>query len=133
MLLREVHEAIHDGETFGLESTISGLTYIRLLRNAQRRGHVVKLFYLWLPSPEVAVCRVRERVRKGGHDVPATDVCRRFDRSLTNLARHYLPIADEWSILDNSGTPSRLIAAGTTEHVTVVDEQLFAAITSRRT
>src|SRR5258705_8430544 len=53
LLLREVHEAIRRGETFGLESTISGLTYIRLLREAQRRGYIVKLFYLWLPSTEV--------------------------------------------------------------------------------
>jgi predicted ABC-type ATPase len=94
---------------------------------------VVKLFYLWLPSAEVAVRRVRERVRKGGQDVPAADVRRRFERSLTNLARHYLPLADELSIVDNSGPPSRLIAAGTKEHLTVVDEGLFAAITSRRT
>ena len=77
--------------------------------------------------------RVRERVRKGGHDVPAADVRRRFERSLINLARHYLPLADEWSIVDNSSTPSHLIAAGTPEHVTVVDEGLFAAIASRRT
>ena len=133
LLLREVHEAIRDGDTFGLESTISGITYVRLLRDAQRRGYAVKLFYLWLPSVEVAVRRVRERVRKGGHDVPAADIRRRFERSLTNLARHYLPLADEWSIADNSGTPSRLIAAGTTGHATVVDERLFAAITSRRT
>jgi predicted ABC-type ATPase len=70
LLLREVHGAIRDGHTFGLESTISGVTYVRLLRDAQRRGYAVKLFYLWLPSAEVAVRRVRERVRKGGHDVP---------------------------------------------------------------
>jgi predicted ABC-type ATPase len=95
LLLREVHEAIRRAETFGLESTISGLTYLRLLRDAQRRGYVVKLFYLWLPSAEVALRRVRERVRKGGHDVPAADVRRRFERSLTNLARHYLALVDQ--------------------------------------
>jgi hypothetical protein len=48
-----------------LESTISGVAYVRLLGDAQRRGYVVKLFYLWLSSAELAVRRVRERVRKG--------------------------------------------------------------------
>ena len=132
LLLREVDDAIAGTETFGLESTISGLTYVRILRGAQRRGYVVKLFYLWLPSAEVAVRRVRERVRKGGHDVPAVDVRRRFERSLTNLARHYLPLVDEWSILDNSGPAPRLIAEGTGLGAKVMDEQLFAAINSRR-
>jgi predicted ABC-type ATPase len=133
VLLREVHEAIRHAETFGLESTISGVTYIRLLRNAQRRGYTVKLFYLWLPSVEVAVRRVRERVRKGGHDVPAADLRRRFERSLTNLARHYLPLADEWSILDNSGSTPRLVAEGTSTGARVMDERGFAVINSRCT
>jgi predicted ABC-type ATPase len=132
LLLGEVHEAIRDGETFGLESTISGVTYVRLLRDAQRRGYAVKLFYLWLPSAEVAVRRVRERVRKGGHDVPAADVRRRFERSLRNLARHYLPLADEWRILDNSGSLARLVADGTPAGTRVLDETIFSAIDSGR-
>jgi predicted ABC-type ATPase len=35
LLLREVREAIFDGKTFGLESTVSGLTYIRVLRDSR--------------------------------------------------------------------------------------------------
>jgi predicted ABC-type ATPase len=132
LLLREVHETIRDGKTFGLESTVSGLTYIRVLRDAQRRGYAVKLFYLWLPSAEVAVRRVRERVRKGGHDVPAADVRRRFERSLRNLVRQYLPLADEWRILDNSGSLPRLVADGTPTGTRVLDETIFSAIDSSR-
>jgi len=65
--------------------------------------------------------------------VPVNDVRRRFDRSLTNLARHYLPLADEWSILDNSGTAPRLVAEGTSAGARVMDEVVFAAISSRHT
>lgn len=132
LLLREVHEAIRDGQTFGLESTISGLTYIRVLRDAQRRGYAVKLFYLWLPSAEVAVRRVRERVRKGGHNVPAADVRRRFARSLRNLVNRYLSVADEWRILNNSGAVPRLVADGTPAGSRVLDETVFSAIDSKR-
>src|SRR5439155_10884961 len=78
LLLRQIQESLRRRETFALESTLSGLTYVRLFRTAKRRGYALKLFYLWLPSPEIAIARVRERVRKGGHDVPATDIRRRF-------------------------------------------------------
>jgi len=67
-----------------LESTLSGLTYVRTLVNAGERGYAIKLFYLWLPSPAVAI----RRVRKGGHSVPAADIRRRYARSLRNLVRH---------------------------------------------
>jgi predicted ABC-type ATPase len=74
LLLREVHDAIRQHQTFGLESTLSGRTYIRILRHARLRGFRIYLHYLWLPNPEIAIARVKERVRKGGHDVPASDV-----------------------------------------------------------
>jgi hypothetical protein len=53
--------------------------------------------------------------------------------SLTNLARQYLPLADQWSILDNRGTVPHLLAEGTGDGARVMDERLFAVITSRRT
>ena len=132
LLLQEVHDAIHQRKTFGLESTLSGLTYIHILQEAKHRGFIVKLFFLWLPSPAVAISRIRERVRKGGHDVPVADVRRRFERSLINFVTHYLPLADEWTILDNSGFRPRLIADGTAHGVNVLDEPVFAEINSRR-
>src|SRR4051794_111044 len=50
LLLRELHDAIGQRQTFGLETTLSGLTYLRLLRLAREVGYIVKFFYLWLPS-----------------------------------------------------------------------------------
>ncbi len=46
--------------------------------------------------------RIVERVRKGGHDIPETDVRRRFLRTLRNLFRHYMQAVDSWTVLDNS-------------------------------
>jgi predicted ABC-type ATPase len=130
LLLGEVREAIQSHLTFGLETTLSGLTYIRTLADARRRGYVVKLYYLWLPSPAVAIRRVRERVRKGGHSVPAADIRRRYARSLRNLGRHYLPVADEWTIFDNSGREPRLVADGAGNHARVMDETLCLRLLS---
>jgi hypothetical protein len=50
VLLRELHEAIKQRDTFALETTLSGLTYVRLLRQASRRGYTLNLHYLWLTS-----------------------------------------------------------------------------------
>src|SRR5204862_5532815 len=111
LLLQQIEESFRRRETFALETTLSGLTYVRLFRHAKRRGYTLKLFYLWLPSPDVAIARVRERVRKGGHDVPATDIRRRFGRSLVNLFRYYLPLREMWSLFANSGNTPSAVAA----------------------
>lgn len=130
LLLAEVRDAIEAHHTFGLESTLSGLTYVRTLVNARERKYSLKLFYLWLPSTAVAIRRVRERVRKGGHSVPAADIRRRYQRSLYNLVRHYLPLADEWTIFDNSGREPRLVADAAGGRHRVMDETRYRRIQS---
>jgi predicted ABC-type ATPase len=130
LLLREVRGAIQSRQTFGMETTLSGLTYVRILINAREHAYAVKLFYLWLPSATVAIRRVRERVRKGGHSVPVADIRRRYTRSLLNFVRHYLPLAGEWTIFDNSGREPRVVADGAGGDTRVMDEPLFRRIQS---
>jgi len=59
--------------------------------------------YLKIPSPELAVARVRGRVKEGGHNVPEADICRRFDKCWTNFCNLCRPLADQWIVFDNSG------------------------------
>jgi predicted ABC-type ATPase len=66
-----------------------------MLREARNAGYIVRLCYLWLPTAQFSLRRVRQRVRKGGHDVPEADVRRRFLPSLHNFFTLYLPLADE--------------------------------------
>ena len=130
LLLGEIRSAIQARQTFGLETTLSGLTYRRMLLNAREQVYAVKLFYLWLPSATVAIRRVRERVRKGGHSVPVADIRRRYTRSIHNLMRHYLPLADAWTVFDNSGREPRVVADGTPGHTRVMDESIYRQIQS---
>ena len=67
ILLQEIHVAIRRRETFAMETTLSGRTYIHLLKNARANGYEIELHYLWLASPRQAIARVRQRVQKGGH------------------------------------------------------------------
>src|SRR5688572_421051 len=50
-LLKEVRASIARCETFALESTLSGVTYIRLLRQARDDNYEIELHYVWLASP----------------------------------------------------------------------------------
>ena len=67
-------------------------------------GYQVKLFFLQLPSPEMAIARVHQRVMEGGHDVPEAVIRRRFDKGWHNFEHLYRNLVDEWALYDNSGS-----------------------------
>lgn len=114
LLLGEVHDSIRRKETFALESTLSGKTYVRQIREAKIRGFAIHLHYLWLSNAAIAIARVRERVKKGGHNVPVVDIKRRFDRSLRHLVADYAPLADCWAVWNNDTIRPALAAESET-------------------
>jgi predicted ABC-type ATPase len=93
---------------FAFESTLSGLGYLRHLQSWKAAGYRIEIVYLQLTSPKVALRRVAARVRQGGHNVPREDVERRFVRSWENFQQAYRPLADAWTVSDNSGRRPRL-------------------------
>ena len=110
LLLTQVDECLRRRETFALESTLSGKTYIRLFARARKLGYEIEVHYLWLSSPAQAIARVRQRVQQGGHHVPATDIRRRFKRSLVHLLADYLPLATRWAVWDSRSLPAKRLA-----------------------
>lgn len=113
LVLEEAKSLIASGSSFGLESTLSGKTYVAMLREARERGFRVIVHYVMIGSADQAVERVKLRVKMGGHHVPEEDVIRRFDRSIRHLLEDYLPLADEWGVWDNRIPPPREIASNT--------------------
>jgi predicted ABC-type ATPase len=89
--------------------------------NCKAQGYRVELFYVAIPSAELAVNRVALRVKLGGHHVPTSDVQRRFQRSLKNLFELYLPLADRWTVLDNASGLLTPVARGSAKR-TYVEE-----------
>jgi len=124
LLLSEVRESIDRHETFALESTLSGKTYVHIFKHALLLGYEIELHYLWLSHVEQAIARVRRRVRMGGHDVPTADIRRRFKRSLIHLIDDYLPLATRWAIWDNRGLPAKRLATSVTDDVNSVRQLL---------
>ena len=94
IFLSEVARHMSARRSFGFETTLSGRTHLKLVRRLKAAGWRVELFYLALPSVEVARLRVAERVRHGGHDIPAPDIERRYFRSLDNLFDEYGSLVD---------------------------------------
>jgi predicted ABC-type ATPase len=110
LLLTQVDECLRRRETFALETTLSGKTYIRLFRRARQLGYEIELHYLWLSSPAQAIARVRQRVQQGGHHVPTGDIRRRFKRSLVHLHDDYLALATRWAVWDSRSLPAKRLA-----------------------
>jgi predicted ABC-type ATPase len=87
--------------SFIVETTLSGKSYLNLMREMKSRAWSVVLIYIGLDNPNLNVKRVGDRVELGGHDVPRADILRRYDRSLANLSKA-AKIADRLELYDNS-------------------------------
>jgi predicted ABC-type ATPase len=109
MVLAELSRLAKARRDFAFESTLSGRTYLQLLRRWKAAGYRIEIVFLSLPSVDIALQRIAVRVRQGGHDVPRSDVMRRFDRSWSNFQARYRPLADTWAVYDNSGDVPRLL------------------------
>jgi predicted ABC-type ATPase len=103
-VLGEVQRRLSEGESFAVETTLSGKLPRKWIALARTREYDVTLHYIALASPEIAIARVRRRVELGGHDVPEQDIRRRFTRSLAEL-RTLAPLVDRLIIIDNSEDP----------------------------
>lgn len=113
IMLRRLQELAGSGKSFAFESTLSSRTFSVFLTKLKARGYRVDLCYVWLNSVALAQERVALRVRMGGHDIPPDVIARRYARSVQNFRSLYLPIADKWSVFDNSEPANpQLIAAG---------------------
>jgi predicted ABC-type ATPase len=97
---------------FAFETTLAGRGHLRWIQNLRAGGYHAHLIFLSLPSADLAVARVAERVRRGGHHVPEDVVRRRFAAGLRNLSTCVDDAVDSWQVYDNSGLPPpRLIAS----------------------
>jgi predicted ABC-type ATPase len=112
LMLKEIAECAERGESFAFETTLSGLGYLAHIKQWRAQGYHVSLFFLALPDAEVAVARVAERVRQGGHHIPEDVIRRRFAAGLRNLEQAYKPAVDAWAKYDSVGESPVLLEWG---------------------
>jgi predicted ABC-type ATPase len=130
IMVQRLRELASQRASFAFETTLAARSFAPWLRELQRDGYRLHLEYFWLASPELAVARVAERVRSGGHDVPEATIRQRYIRSLDNFFTIYGPLVDTWRMHDNSGPePARLIASKLQDGgESIVDAALWTAL-----
>ena len=130
LLLSKIQEYSSKKVDFAFETTLSGKTYATLLKKLKKKGYEVHLFFLWISNADLALARIKERVAKGGHNIPEIDVRRRFFRSVDNFFNTYSLLADTWSLFDNSSKP-HLIAKKEHGRLTIYDQKAYENINSK--
>lgn len=131
LMLTRMSELAAKHADFAFETTLSGRSYMRFFRKLQKSGYEVHLFYLWIPAPALALRRIAERVKSGGHDVPKPVVIRRFFKSLRNLFRLYWDLPSTISLINNSSAVPRLIASKHGPDLHILDSTLLTRIRSQ--
>jgi predicted ABC-type ATPase len=121
-------EALVEGADVAVETTLAGHAHLRLVERARARGYEVRLVFLYLASPELALLRVAGRVRMGGHDIPEEVVRRRYSAGLRNLFEVYRGAVDGWYLYDTSEGNPVAVAVEENGMLTVLDERRYEQI-----
>ncbi len=106
-----MHDLARRGENFAFESTLASRFYASWIAELKQQGYEFDLFFIWLRSPELAIRRVEERVNLGGHSIEVETIRRRYARGLKNFFTLYQPLADSWTVYDNSSGTSPILIA----------------------
>ena len=98
--IKLMEECLEKGLSFTQETTLSGVRTLKTIRRAIELDYHIKLYYIGVNSCEESLLRIANRVRKGGHDIPAEDVKRRFEKRFDDLMA-VLPYCSEAEFWDN--------------------------------
>lgn len=118
IMLQRLEQLRAAGADFALEATLASRSLAGFLRRCKDSGYRISLLFFWLRSPDLAIGRIAERQKAGGHFVPDDTVVRRYYRGIRNFRTLYAPLTDSWICYDNSGEHPRLVAS------TLPDESL---------
>ncbi len=73
---------------------------LKTILKARELNYFIRLYYVGVSSSAESINRIKNRVSKGGHDIPQKDVERRYNKRFEDLAR-VLPYCDEAIFFDN--------------------------------
>ncbi len=131
LVLEQIKEYSENNLDFGFETTMAGVTYLKHFKVLKEKGYKICVFFLWIPGPQLAIERVKDRVAQGGHNVPTKDIKRRFERSIRNFFEQYRLLTDKWILFDNAGTKPKIIARKDNFNIKIINRSLFESITKK--
>jgi len=112
IMLNQIKLHVAKNNSFAFETTLSGLSYARMISEWKKAGYYVKLIYLKIANEKMAVARVKARVSMGGHNIPLDVIHRRFLSSWINFNQTYKVLVDSWVLYENSGGKPILLDKG---------------------
>ncbi|MFM9837061.1 MAG: zeta toxin family protein [Cyclobacteriaceae bacterium] len=115
IMLSRIKELVQGTNDFAFETTLSTKSYVPLIEEAKKNGYSIVLIFFLLDTVELAKARVRERVEKGGHNIPQDVIERRYLRGRENFFSLYRVLCDNWLVYDNSFELPEIIAIGQSE------------------
>jgi len=125
LMLTRIKTLLESGENFAFETTLSTKTYVNFLKVAKEKGYQITLLFFWLNSVELAISRVKTRVKEGGHNIPENVIIRRYEGGLKNFFELYIPIVDNWMLVNNSGEPYEIIAEGSSDSIEITNSEVW--------
>lgn len=127
VMLARLRELASARVSFAFETTLASRSFAPWLEGLAVDGYRFHLVFLWLPSAELAIARVANRVRLGGHGVPEEVIRRRYSARIHSFHQLYQPIATIWRVYDNSQRGAmRLLATGGGDRLSVCDPLRWA-------
>lgn len=129
IMLKRIDGLLRGDESFSIETTLSTRSYAQTIEKAHLNGFSVQLLFFWLPTPETAIERVKQRVIEGGHNIPVDVIRRRYIAGIKNLFGIYMDIVDSWMLVENYSVPRVIVASGEKQNkLKVNDVELFNKI-----
>ncbi len=128
LMLAEMERYLERGDDFALETTLASRSLAGFVKRCQAAGYRFHLIYVWLRDADLAVERVAKRVAAGGHNIPEDVIRRRYERGRANFFGLYRELADEWSVIDNSGPISVYVARSREGDIEILQPETWELI-----
>ena len=127
IMLQRIDELLPQKVDFAIETTLATRSYVQLVHRAQALGYKIHLIFFALENEEQAIQRVAQRVSNGGHDIPESDIRRRFQRGIYNLIHLYMPICDNALVYNNAHGDAILVAklGSSTGDIQVYEQEMW--------
>jgi len=121
---KKLNEFLVAKKSVVMETTLSGKYHNRLIETFKISGYEIKLYFVFLDNPQICIQRIKNRVSKGGHNVPDDDVIRRFFRSKQNFMALKRNVS-YWELHYNGGNEFVLVARGKGLNADVTNDFLY--------
>ncbi len=111
VLIKVIRNLLDAKQDIAFETTLSGKIWIKLIKDARTLGYHIEIYFIFVESVDLAIQRVANRVKEGGHNIPGDTILRRFPRSLNNFRSIYQKLVDNWWLFNNTNNSAIIIAA----------------------